>query len=160
MGQRHRPAVVQPRGSRRPRAEGFTLIELAVTLLVLALALAVVMPAVGRSTQAIQTRAEVARFSAMIRHARERAITSREAHTVQVQPPEHRVLIVAGEDQVRVSRALPAHLVVEAVPPQPLALRFEPNGVSTGGEFFLTAGAIRYRVTVDALTGRVKAVRL
>jgi general secretion pathway protein H len=151
MGQQHRAALAPA---------GFTLIELAVTLLVLALALAVVVPAVGRSTDAIRTRAEVARFSALIRHAREQAITSRRSHALVVQPPQHRVAIIAGEDEVKATRNLPADLSIEAVPPPALTVRFESNGVSSGGNFFLTAGPIRYRVTVDALTGRVKTERL
>jgi len=37
---------------------------------------------------------------------------------------------------------------------------FEPQGGSSGGDFRLTAGTVVYRVTVDALTGRVRSGRL
>lgn len=138
---------------------GFTLLELVVTLMVLALAIGLAMPAIGRSTETIRTRAEVARFAALLRHAREQAITTRRAHSFVVDPAAHRVRIVAGDDEVRETRALSADLTVEAEPPTALAVRFEPHGVSTGGDFRVASGAARYRVTVDALTGRVRAER-
>lgn len=137
---------------------GFTLAELVVTLLVLGLAVALAGPVVGRTVETVRARAEVARFSATLRHAREQAIATRRAHAVIVDPAEHRLRVVAGEE-VRASRALPADLRVEGQSPAGLGVRFEPNGVSTGGDFRLTSGAIRYHVTVDPLTGRVRVER-
>jgi prepilin-type N-terminal cleavage/methylation domain-containing protein len=138
---------------------GFTLLELVVTLLVLALAIGLAMPAIGRSTEAIRARAEVARFAALLRHTREQAITTRRAHALVVEPQGHRVRIVAGADEVRETRALPADFVVEADPPPALSVRFQPEGTSTGGLFHVASGAVRYRISVDALTGRVRAER-
>jgi prepilin-type N-terminal cleavage/methylation domain-containing protein len=58
---------------RQPAAainqQGFTLLELIATLLVMALAVALAAPTIGRSTETIRMRAEVARFSAILRHA-------------------------------------------------------------------------------------------
>ena len=148
MGQRH-----------EVDAKGFTLLELIVTLFVIALAVGIVVPVVGRGTETLRGRSEIARFSAMLRHARDQAITTRRGHAVVIDPAAHRATIVAGLDEVRQTRALPPELRVEANPPQALIVRFEPNGVSSGGEFRLTAGHTRYRVIVDPLTGRVRAER-
>ena len=145
---------------REVDARGFTLLELIVALFVLALAVGVVVPVVGRSTDTLRGRAEVARFSAMLRHARDQAITTRRDHAVVIDPAGHRATIIAGRDEVRETRALPPDLGVEATPPPALTVRFEPNGVSSGAEFRLTTGPTRYRVTVDALTGRVRVERL
>jgi general secretion pathway protein H len=139
-------------------APGFTLLELLVTLAVLAVALAVVGPSIGRTTDTIRARAEVARFSALLRHTREQAITSRRAHTLVVDLSAHRVNIVAG-DEVRESRPLPDHLHIEAEPPAGLAVRFEPQGTSNGGAFRVISAGVRYQVTVDPLTGRVRIAR-
>jgi general secretion pathway protein H len=139
-------------------ARGFTLLELVVTLMVVALAVALVAPAIGRSTETIRARAEIARFAALLRHTRERAITTRSSHVFVVDPQEHRVRIVTG-DEVRQTRALPADMTVEADPPPALSVRFEPEGTSSGGYFRLGAGPVHYRVTVDRLTGRVRAER-
>ena len=63
------------------------------------------------------------------------------------------------DGEVRETRALPERLTVEATPPPALTVRFEPQGGSSGGDFRLASGAITYRVTVDALTGRVRSSR-
>ncbi|MBI1962522.1 MAG: GspH/FimT family protein [Candidatus Rokubacteria bacterium] len=140
-------------------ARGFTLLELLVTLFLVALALALVAPALGRTSDTVRARAEVAGFSAVLRHAREQAITTRQAHTVVVDPAAHRLTITTGDDEVRRTRALPTRLVVEAVSRDALAMRFEPHGASSGGEFRLTSGGITYRVSVDPITGRVRNTR-
>ena len=136
-------------------ARGFTLIELVVTLLVLAIAVAVVTPTIGRSTENLRARAQVARLTAMLRHAREQAITTRRTHALVV---DHRLTIMAGED-VTATRTLPADVMIEAFPPPALTVRFEPYGVSNGGDFRVQSGPVRYRVVVDGLTGRVKVDR-
>jgi prepilin-type N-terminal cleavage/methylation domain-containing protein len=138
MGQRH-----------EVDAKGFTLLELIVTLFVIALAVGIVVPVVGRGTETLRGRSEVARFSAMLRHARDQAITTRRGHAVVIDPAAHRATIVAGGDEVRQTRSLPPELSVEANPPQALTVRFAPSGISSGGEFRLTTGRTRYRVTVD-----------
>jgi prepilin-type N-terminal cleavage/methylation domain-containing protein len=148
MGQRH-----------SVDAKGFTLLELIVTLSVIALAVGIVVPVVGRGTETLRGRSEIARFSAMLRHARDQAITTRRGHAVVIDPAAHRVTIVGDPDEVRQTRALPPEIVVEANPPQALTVRFAPSGISSGGEFRLTTGRTRYRVTVDPLTGRVRAER-
>jgi len=38
-------------------------------------------------------------------------------------------------------------------------VHFEPQGTSSGGAFHVSSGKISYRVTVDAVTGRVRNQR-
>jgi general secretion pathway protein H len=137
-------------------SRGFTLLELIVTLLVVAVAVALVAPAIGRSTEAVRARAEVAGFSATLRRAREYAITRRQQYTVVVNPVDRLQTVMTGEDEVQWTRALSARLTIEAATPDGLTVRFEPQGTSSGGEFRVTSGAVTYRVTVDAVTGRVR----
>ncbi len=141
-------------------ARGFTLLELVITLFVLALAVGVTLPAIGRGTDTLRGRSEVARFAALLRYAHEQSITTGRAHAVVVDPAAHRVTLVAGNDEVRATRGFPATLTIEATPPPALTVRFEPQGISSGAEFRLTSGSMRYRVTVDPLTGRVRSQRL
>ena len=140
-------------------ARGFTLIELIVTLLVIAVAVGLVAPTIGRSTDAVRARAEIAGFSATLRHAREQAITTRQQHTVVVDPTEHQVRVLNGEDEVRWTRALPARLTVQPISPSALTIRFHPQGTSSGSDLRLKSGSIAYRVSVDAVTGRVRNQR-
>jgi prepilin-type N-terminal cleavage/methylation domain-containing protein len=136
---------------------GFTLLELLVTLLVVALAVAVILPAVGRNTETIRLRAEVAGFAAMYRHAREQAITTRAAHAVVLDAEGRRLTLVKGEDEVRRTRPISERFAVRAESSP--VVRFEPEGTSSGGRFQLAAGATTWRVTVDAVTGRVRSAR-
>ena len=154
-------------------ARGFTLLELIVILAILGLATAVVTPAIGRGTEALRARAEVASFAATLRHARERAITQQRPHRVTIDAKEHRMSVVAGAaegaparrderepvagEERGVTRTFSKQLVVQAVHTSDVV--FDPRGVASGGEFKLTSGGIVYRVTVDRLTGRVRSVR-
>jgi prepilin-type N-terminal cleavage/methylation domain-containing protein len=147
-------------GKRREvTAAGFTLLELIVALFVIALAVGLVAPIVGRSADTLRGRADVARFSAMLRHAHDQAITTRKAHAFVVDPAGHRATIVAAPDEVRQTRALSADLRIDANPPEALRVNFEPSGVSSGGDFRLTTGRMRFRVSIDQLTGRVRIER-
>jgi prepilin-type N-terminal cleavage/methylation domain-containing protein len=140
-------------------ARGFTLLELIVTLVVLTVAVGLVAPTIGRSTEALRTRAEVAGFSATFRHAREQAITTRQPYTVVVNPMNRLLTVTTGEDEVRWTRTLSSHLEIQAETPGALAVHFEPQGTSSGGAFHLSSGKVTYRVTIDAVTGRVRNQR-
>jgi len=147
-------------GKRREvNVAGFTLLELIVALFVIALSVGIVAPIVGRSADTLRGRADVARFSAMLRHTRDQAITTRKAHVFVVDPGGHRATIVAAPNEVRQTRTLSANLRIDANPPEALRVSFEPNGVSSGGDFRLTSGQMRFRVSIDQLTGRVRIER-
>jgi len=143
-------------------AGGFTLLELIVMLAILAVVVALVMPSIGRGTESVRMRAEVAGFSALLRHARERAIVSQRPQAIVVEVNNQRVSLRAGgpDGEVRETRALPERLTVEATPPPALTVQFDARGGSSGGDFRLSSGTITWRVTVDALTGRVRSSRL
>ena len=153
--------AVGGRRGRPPSERGFTLLELIVTLLILMIVVGISVPAVSRSSNAIRSRAEIANFSAVLRHARERAITSRVSHTVVIDPAAHTMTVLSGpEADVRETRTLPDRLTVEATPPPALTVRFEPQGMSSGAEYRVKTGDVTYRVTVDPITGRVRNTRL
>jgi general secretion pathway protein H len=145
----------------RRNSRGFTLLELIVTLFVVLLTIGLAVPVIGRSSDAIRARADVAGFSAVLRHARERAITSRQSHAVVIDPAARRMtVLVAADGSVKETRTLPERLTVEASPPPALTVRFEPEGTSSGGDYRLRAGDVVYRVTIDPITGRVKNTKL
>jgi general secretion pathway protein H len=148
------------RGSARPT--GFSLIEVAVVLPIVALAVGLVLPSIGRGADAIRARAEVAGVAAFLRHARERAIIRREAHEVALAPDARTLLLMAGSRRdVKASREIrwPTRIAVES--PGPRTVIFLPEGRATGGAFLvLAAGQRLYRVSVDPLSGRVSNRRV
>ncbi|HXU89224.1 MAG TPA: GspH/FimT family pseudopilin [Methylomirabilota bacterium] len=146
----------------RSASRGFTLLELIVTLFVILLTVGLSVPLISRSSDAIRARADIAGFSAVLRHARERAITSRRAYAVVIDPTTRKMTVFAGgtDGEVKETRTLPERVSVQANPPPALTVRFEPEGTSSGAEYRVTAGDIVYRVSVDPVTGRVKNTRL
>ena len=104
-------------------------------------------------------RADVAGFAALFRHAREQAITQRRPLRVVVEPGAHRVTIVAGESDLLRTRVFSERLAIEPAASNAGAVRFEPEGTSTGGEYRLHSGDTAYRVTVDSVTGRVRSIK-
>lgn len=158
MGPDH---AVTPGALRPPRAPaGFTLIELIVTLFVVALVAGLAVPAIGRGGENIRARADVSRFAALLRHTREQAIMARRPHDVVIDPAGQRVSVKAETEALRPALTLPERIAIRANPPEALSVRFEPYGGSSGGDFVLTSGALRYRVSVDPVTGRVRIERL
>jgi len=149
-------AITALRATRWRAQSGFTLLELIVTLLVLALAAGIAMPSIGRGTDTVRARADVSRFAALLRHTREQSITARRAHEVIVDPPAHRVSVKVGTGEPRPAFTLPERVSIEASPPSALTVRFEPWGGSSGANFTFSSLGRRYRVTVDAVTGRVR----
>jgi len=114
-------------------------------------------PGVSRGAEGLRTRAEVSGFTAFLRHAREQAVTRREAQEVHVDT-EARVLVLtaSGSDRVRASRRLGQGIEVDATPPATLTVKFLPQGLSSGAVFRIRApGGRVFTVTVDPLTGRV-----
>ena len=137
---------------------GFTLLELVVVLFVMALAAGIAAPSIARSTDSLRMRSEIAGFSAFLRHAREQAISTRRPHRVVVDPSDHVMRVYAGED-VRRTRTLPSRWTFDASDAARLAVRFEPQGSSSGGEYRIAADDVTWRVTIDPFTGRVRTAR-
>ena len=152
-------------------ARGFTLVELVVVLLVLGLGVALALPSVGRSAEALRARAEVAAVTAFLRQAREQAVVRRQTHEVRTDA-EGRVLLLlpgadgpgpsavaraAGAGDGRAARRLAdgVRLVNErGLPP---AVRFSAEGSPQGSLAWRLQGPGRRSalIAVDPLTGRV-----
>ena len=131
------------------------MVELLVILAIIALAFSVTLPALtGGST--IETLAAARTVAAGLRQTRDRAITSNQTAVMEVdvgrkqivlgeqfrQLPEriHLKLLTAKRERLGVSRG---------------AIRFFPDGSSTGGRITLMRDNVNYLIDVDWLTGRV-----
>ena len=138
---------------------GFTLIELAVTLLVLALGVAVAAPSLARGVDTVRARAETAGIATFLRAAREQAITHNRPYEVRVKTEEGVIELRAG-DRVLASRRLALGVRVTADPGASQTVTFLPQGLSSGARLHVEGpGRRAYLVTVDALTGRVATRR-
>ena len=141
---------------RNRGSAGFTLIEVLVVLVILGLALSVV--AIGRPGRsvALDLRGAASGVAATLRLARVEAVAGNRTVGVVFEP---------GVPAVRMdgapARRLPPGVAMAVTTTRDnargtlAAIRFAPDGSSSGGEVVLTDGGRRMRVGVDWLTGRV-----
>ena len=142
---------------------GYSLMELMVVLAILAVAAAVVAPAVGRTAEDVRVRAELAGLAAFLRTAREQAVTRQQTVEVTLDPGAQIIWSRRpgreGETGVQASRVVSSVLRVASDPAMP-RLTFLPHGMSSGARFTIEApGPRAYVITVDPLTGRVTTQR-
>jgi general secretion pathway protein H len=143
---------------------GFTLIEVIVVLFVLAVAMAVGVPAIGRGADGLRVRTEAAGLANFLRAAREQAVTRNRTYEVRLDTEAGTIVLVsvsgaAGTKDgatVQATRRLAARVRIEADPPLRRTVTFSPQGLSSGGRFRVgLPGPRLYIVTVDPITGRV-----
>jgi prepilin-type N-terminal cleavage/methylation domain-containing protein len=86
-------------GRPRGRQQGFTLIELVVVLAVMAVAMAFVLPSVGRGTESLKLRGEAKRVAALLREARLQAVSQRRSAYVTLDRTRNTVALTVGESE-------------------------------------------------------------
>lgn len=146
----------RPRARRRAGLGGFTLIELAVVLAILAIVTALVLPVASRGTERVRLRAEAGRVAALVRQARQHAVSHRREARVVLDRARNTVALHApgGEQAVR-ELALPPGIRVN-VAHGPETLIFSPRGITRQARWVLEAsGGRRLAVNVEGVTGRV-----
>jgi general secretion pathway protein H len=139
------------------KASGFTLIEL-VVVLAIGVAIYAVLLAVPLGGGRADLKAAARTLASGLREAQTTAMATRRDATLTLDL-EAREFLVAGE---REPRKLPDDVDLklytaqsEVLGERTGAIRFYPDGSSTGGRVTLASGKREYRVDVDWLTGRV-----
>jgi len=142
----------------RSAARGFTLLELLVVLVIAAAGYALVVRFTSGGVSGAQLRSAARTVAAGLREARGAAIARQES-TALVLDLEGRSMEVGGGGRPReLPRRLDMKLYTaqsEIVDEKRGAIRFYPDGSSTGGRVTLASGERRLLVDVDWLTGRV-----
>jgi len=150
------PALGRPRSARR--GAGFTLLEVILVLVIGAIAYVAVLTLPSRGASAADLKAAARSLASGLRHAQTMAMATRRdsALTIDVESREY---TVAGDPTVR---QLPTALEIKLYTAQSEvtserhgAIRFYPDGSSTGGRITIASGPRKYLVDVDWLTGRV-----
>lgn len=135
---------------------GFTLLEMLVVVAILGLALALVANHGPRGNVALDLKGTAGTVSDTLRLARSRAIAVNRSVGVVFDIPAH-ALRVDGTPPRFLSPAV--ELAVTATADEAAgslaAIRFAPDGSSSGGRVVLAEGGRHMQVGVDWLTGRV-----
>ena len=139
-------------------SSGFTLLELMIVLVLMALIAAVTIPIFGSGVSTTELRSAAREVAAGLRLARGQAIAQRSEATLELDvaarnfrvPPDPRVHALPTGIDLKLFTAQR-----DLVNDQIGAIRFYPDGGSNGGRVTLAAGERKYDVDVDWLTGRV-----
>jgi len=171
-----------PSGSK-VKQQGFTLLELLIVLMLISLVVGIVAPRLGGSLGGVQVKAAVNKLSAMLRYARNVAVTSQKTRVVSFDIELNRVILEGIEESVpadereisemshkvygRKLYQLPEGVKIEKVSgnhgsgtsgEEFFKLYFYPSGNSSGGEVVLSGKRNNlYRIKIDFLTGLVDA---
>lgn len=137
---------------------GFTLIELLAVLFIGALVYALLLGVPLRGTSTADLKSSARSLASGLRQAQSTAMATRRDATLTLDL-ESREFAVTGSEG---TRTLPKDLELklytaqtEATSERKGAIRFYPDGSSTGGRITVAAGERKYEVDVDWLTGRV-----
>jgi general secretion pathway protein H len=126
---------------------GFTMIEVLVVLVILALTASLVIARGPMRSAGLDARGEASTIAGALRGARAQAIATAQSVTVLIDPATR---------ALRVGLAAPRILSDRVVVGAPRAgITFTPDGSSSGGQVDLASGPTRMQVAVDWLTGRV-----
>ena len=142
----------------RVRSRGFTILELLVVLVIGAIAYAVILGVPFRGASVADLKAASRTLASGLRQAQSTAMVTRQDAVLSVDV-EAREFVMPGDTE---ARKLPEGIDLKLYTAQSEvssqnkgAIRFYPDGSSTGGRITVSAGERKYLVDVDWLTGRV-----
>lgn len=155
--------------------KGFSLIELAVVLVLMSLSIALIAPSLSRFSKSVELKASAQKIGAILRNYRSEAVNKGRVYQVLFDSNrmEVRVLSVVRDDEKDESEnkearetktySLPPGVQIKEIetesaqyPADLPAIEFYPNGGSNGGNIHLDARDHQgYRIKVHFLTGSV-----
>ena len=137
---------------------GFTLFELLIVLVLIGLLYFMTVPLFQKGLGANELRGAARTVAAGLRHARNEAVVKRIETTMQVDVAQRKFQISTDSREIKLPEKLELKLYTatqELVNEQIGAIRFYPDGGSTGGRVTVASEQRKYEVDVDWLTGRV-----
>lgn len=138
--------------------KGFSLLELTVALLIAALLLVMVMPSSTYRYRAVELQSSARDVAAALRLTRSRAITANREAEFALDLAKGVYRPAGAATAVPLPRGVGVALFTaedEVLSGTIGAIRFFPDGSSSGGGVALSRGSERYDVLVDWLTGGV-----
>lgn len=140
-------------------AAGFSLLELLVVLAILALLTAVVVPSLSHHVQSTELR-NTARLLAMdLARTRSQAIVRQQQETLVLDVDKHSYRNSIKDPSRKLPRDI--ELILDSIRSErqsatSAAIRFFPDGSSTGGRITLRRGDRQRSIDIAWLTGRIK----
>jgi general secretion pathway protein H len=151
------PAADRPRGRAPTRSRGFTLIELAAVIALIAAITLLFVSLLNAGLPGQQLRGAARELAAQMRYARTQAMTSGEPRDVTLDAAT-REWRAPGNRQGQLSPKIEVIAVGardSGARPTVATYRFFPDGASTGGHVRLRRGDAEWRIDVEWLTGEI-----
>lgn len=146
---------------KRRQVGGFTLVEIMVVMVIIAMVLGLVGTSMSRSISGAEARAASRNLVASLRYTRARAIIDKQEQVFQVDT-ENRSYQAPDRKQVNLPEGVDVTITTarsEFTSQTVSGIRFFPDGGSTGGHIELLVNKREYRVNVAWLTGESKLER-
>ena len=143
------------------KSRGFTLVELMVVMVIIALVMGLVATSMARSVSGAEARAASRNMVASLRYTRARAIIDKSEQVFEVDT-ENRSYQAPGREKVELPEGVDVTITTarsEITSEAVAGIRFFPDGGSTGGHIELTVNDREYRVNVAWLTGETRLER-
>lgn len=137
---------------------GFTIIELLVVMVIMALAYTLASPMISSGVSGTELKASARQLAAGLRKARSEAISRRQESSLTIDVEGHQFQLSGDARVYRLPKSVAVKLFTvqsELVSGSAGAIRFFPDGGSTGGRITLSANARNYDVDINWLTGQV-----
>lgn len=151
----------------RMRSAGFTLLEMLVVLVIIAIAMVLAMAAFGGGMRGMQLHTSAKQIAAQLRFARAVAISSGEAQDFVIDPKARswrgakgRSGSLPGDGEVVFTGAAATQFADVADDAGKGVVRFFPDGAATGGRVRLLANNAGWDVDVRWLTGEIELRRV
>jgi general secretion pathway protein H len=142
----------------RSHVRGFTLLEMLIVLVIMGMIAAITIPIFGNGVSTTELRSAAREVAAGLRLARGQAIAQRTESVLLLDvagrafsvPPDGKVHPLSPGIDIKLFTAQ-RDIVTDNIG----AIRFYPDGGSTGGRVTLASGERKFDVDVDWLTGRI-----
>ena len=141
---------------RGPR--GFTLLEIMVVLVIAAVVYLLVANVIFRGPSAYDLKTSARTLAAALRQAQTTAMATRRDTTLTLDVDAREYAVTGEASPHKLPEGIDLKLYTaqsEITSDRKGAIRFYPDGSSTGGRITLSVGERKYLVDVDWLTGRV-----
>jgi len=145
----------------KPREAGFTLLELLIIVILMALVMSVAYPSLSRGTSSLHLRTTGRDIVNSFRYAREKAVTEQTGMKIRVDREKGALFLTDDLDNGNRAYFLPGDIKIDRIAQNgseivngPLVIRFLPNGSSEDAEILLESKTGSYlRIISDQVTG-------
>ena len=143
------------------RDRGFTLIELMIAVLIIALVLAVSYPSLSRGSTALHLRATGRDILNTLRYAREKSVTEQTGMIVAVDREKQKLILTNALGDLGREYFLPRDVKIERmalsgteIQDGVMVIRFLPNGSADSAEILIASSTgSRLKIIADPITG-------